>query len=88
MVLTVDRVDGEPGATMKLHNSVLMASNEEGLKTGSPFLENADVELEIMDHFRDRKITVFKMKRRKSNRCKQGHRQEKTRLKVKDIVFG
>ncbi len=87
-VFTVDRVDGEPGESLNLENSVLMAAGEDGVKTGTPTIENANVELEIMDHFRDRKVVVFKMKRRKSYRLKKGHRQEKTRLRVKDIMLG
>ena len=87
-VFTVDRVEAEPGASVKLEDCVLMASGDDGLKTGSPTVRNAMVELEVMDHFRDRKLVVFKMKRRKSHRRKQGHRQEMTRVRVKDIVLG
>ncbi len=87
-VLAVDRVEGEPGQSVQLENSVLMACGDDGVKTGDPVLPNANVELEIMEHYRDRKIVVFKMKRRKSYRNKQGHRQEMTRVKVKDIVLG
>ncbi len=86
-VFTVDRVEGEPGDTVALNNNVLMASGDNGVQTGNPTLENANIQAEIMEHFRDRKLVVFKMKRRKSYRRKHGHRQEKTRLRVKDIVL-
>ncbi len=87
-VLTVDRVNGDPGETVELQDCVLMANNDGEVSTGSPTVANARVETEIIDHFRDRKVVVFKMKRRKSYRRKQGHRQEKTRLRVKDIILG
>jgi large subunit ribosomal protein L21 len=45
----------------------------------------AKVELEVTEHLRAKKIVVFKMKRRKRYRVKQGHRQELTRVTVKDI---
>ena len=86
-VLTVDRVPGEPGESVNLENSVLFAQDENGVKTGSPTIDNTNVEMEIMEHFRDRKITVFKMKRRKSYRRKHGHRQDKTRLRINNITL-
>ena len=86
-ILTVDRVSGEPGESVNLENSVLLAQDENGVKTGSPTVADANVEMEIMEHFRERKITVFKMKRRKSYRRKHGHRQDKTRLKVNNITL-
>lgn len=86
-VLTVDRVEGEPGDSIQLENSVLMTSGDDGVKTGSPIIENARIELQIMEHFRDRKLIVFKMKRRKSYRRKQGHRQEKSKVLIKDIMI-
>jgi large subunit ribosomal protein L21 len=45
------------------------------------------VSLEIGDHLRGEKIVVFKMKRRKRYRRKHGHRQELTRVTVKDIAL-
>jgi len=86
-VLTVDRVSGDPGESINLENSILFAQDEDGEKTGSPTIDNTTVEMEILKHFRDRKITVFKMKRRKSYRRKHGHRQDKTLLRINNITL-
>ncbi|MBO7535022.1 MAG: bL21 family ribosomal protein, partial [Victivallales bacterium] len=46
------------------------------------------VKVEVKEHFRGPKLIAFKMKRRKRSRVKKGHRQEMTKLEVKDIVLG
>lgn len=85
MTFEVNRMAAEPGQTVTLEDSVLLAKNDEGLAVGDPVVKGANVELEVLEHFRGTKITVFKMKRRKRYRRKNGHRQELTRVKVKDI---
>ncbi len=87
MVLKVNRMAGDPGDTVTVADSVLLANDEGGLQTGTPILPGAKVELEILEHLRDRKVTVFKMKRRKRYRNKQGHRQELTKVKVAGITL-
>ena len=85
MVLELNRVPGSPGDTLTLDENVLMVSTDAGVQVGTPLIEGASVDLEIMEHFRGKKVIVFKMKRRKRCRCKQGHRQELTRVTVRDI---
>ncbi|MCF7853686.1 MAG: 50S ribosomal protein L21 [Candidatus Pacebacteria bacterium] len=86
--LAVNRMDAEPGETVTVKDGVLLAKNDDGLKVGSPRIDGATVELEVLEHFRGDKITVFKMKRRKRYRRKNGHRQEWTRVRVSDISLG
>ena len=84
-VLEIDRLAGNPGETITLAESVLMVSTDAGLTVGTPVVGDASVQLEILEHLRDDKIIVFKMKRRKRNRRKHGHRQALTRVRVKEI---
>jgi len=86
-VLDVNRMAGEPGTTVEVADSVLFAKDESQVKCGDPILKGAKVQLEIIEHYRGDKIVVFKMKRRKHYRRKHGHRQELTRVRVKDIVL-
>ncbi len=76
---------GEHGDVLTLNEDVLMLKNNSEANMGTPTVSGAAVDLEIVDHFRGKKIIVFKMKRRKRYRRKQGHRQELTRVRVKDI---
>ena len=86
--LDVNRMSAPEGETVTMKESVLLAKDDDGLKVGSPLVDGATVELEVLEHFRSNKITVFKMKRRKRYRRKNGHRQEMTRVRVKEINLG
>lgn len=87
-IINVNRMAADEGAKVVVEDSVLLAKDDQGLKTGAPVLSGAKVELEVLEHFRDKKVTVFKMKRRKRYRRKQGHRQDLTKVKVTDISLG
>jgi len=64
---------------------VLLVSKEDKVTVGSPVLENARVVAKITRHGRGPKIVVFKYKRRKGYRKKQGHRQDFTGVKITEI---
>ncbi len=80
----VSKLDAEAGSELSL-DKVLMAGEGEDLKVGTPYVDGAKVTCEVVDHGRDKKIIVFKKKRRKDYRKKQGHRQDFTTLKVTAI---
>ena len=81
----LEKLEGEIGA--KVTFDTVYAVGEEGgkLNVGTPVVAGAAVEGEIVDQFRGKKIIVFKMKRRKSYRRTQGHRQSLTRVKITAI---
>ncbi len=81
-VLKVEKLDAAAGDRLSI-DQVLMVSDENGsVKVGDPLVSNARVEVEVMEQGRDKKIVVFKYKRRKNYRRKQGHRQPFTKIKV------
>jgi large subunit ribosomal protein L21 len=82
-LLKVEKLDGTVGDTIEL-NEVLMVGGEE-VKIGTPLLPNAKVSAQIVEQGKDKKILVFKSKRRKNTRKKYGHRQPLTRLKITNI---
>jgi len=71
-------------------DTVLLAQKSAGddVMIGRPALKGASVAVEVLRHGKDEKIIVYKMKRRKGYRRKQGHRQKFTEVKVVDIEFG
>jgi large subunit ribosomal protein L21 len=83
-LLKVEKIGGETGDTVEL-NEVLMVADGENIEIGTPLLPNACVVGEIVKHGKARKIIVFKSKRRKGYRKKQGHRQTYTNLRIKEI---
>ncbi len=84
-VLKVEKLDGEKGEKILLTN-VLMIVDGETQNIGSPEIEGAAVEAEVIDQGRAKKIIVFKKKRRQNYRRKAGHRQDITILRVTDII--
>ena len=83
--LRIPKVDGEVGQTLEL-DRVLMIQADSGTTVGSPTVEGAKVVAEVLEQGRDRKIIVFKKKRRKRYTRKRGHRQPFTAIRVKEIV--
>ncbi|HRR06717.1 MAG TPA: 50S ribosomal protein L21, partial [Victivallales bacterium] len=74
-IIEINRIDAKKGEKIKI-NEVLAIINGNDLKSGNPFVSNAKVEAEVIEHIRGNKIIVFKFKRRKGYKRKQGHRQE------------
>lgn len=67
---------------------VLLASDGTSVQTGAPLLDGAAVTASIVKHGRDKKIVVFKFRRRKNYAKKQGHRQGFTEVRIQDIKLG
>ena len=86
-IFDVDRVDAEVGSSIVLDKNVLMIGDGDKVSIGKPLVEGAAVTVEVKEHLRGPKLIVFKMKRRKRYRVKKGHRQELTKLEVKEINF-
>lgn len=78
---------GDEGSSVEF-NEVLLGSDGEKVQTGVPTLSGAKVTGEIVRHARDKKIVVFKFKRRKNYAKKQGHRQDFTEVRINDITLG
>lgn len=66
--------------------NVLLLENDGKVEVGTPFVKNAAVNATVVDHGRDRKIIVFKKKKRKDYKVKRGHRQGYTTLQVESIA--
>ena len=82
--LRIEKIQGEVGAQVAF-DRVLMVSDGDDVKIGQPVLENAVVNGTIVEQGKGRKILVFKYKRRKRYRRKQGHRQLFTAVKIGTI---
>ena len=82
--LRVEKLDGNVGDNIDL-NDVLMVVSEGDVKIGQPVLENAKVVAKIAEQGKAKKIIVFKKKRRKGYRLRNGHRQSYTALKIEEI---
>ena len=85
--IRVPSLPGEAGSKVTF-SDVILGSDGDKTLVGVPALKGASVAGEIVKHGRDRKIVVFKMKRRKNYARKQGHRQGFTEVRINDISLG
>lgn len=85
-LVDVERLGGDVGATVTL-NEVLLVSGDGGdeASIGTPLVPQAQVTAEIVEQGLAKKIIVFKKKRRKGYKRKQGHRQMQTTLRITEI---
>ncbi|OGX19324.1 MAG: 50S ribosomal protein L21, partial [Omnitrophica WOR_2 bacterium RBG_13_44_8b] len=63
-------------------------SKDKQIEVGKPYLKSAKVIAVVLRHFKAKKAVSFKYRRRKSSHWSKGHRQQLTRLKIKDIELG
>lgn len=66
-------------------DKVLLAGDENGLKIGTPILQDIKIVAEVAEQGRDKKITVLKYKNKTRYRVKRGHRQPYTKVKITEI---
>jgi len=83
-VLRVEKIPGEVGSPVSF-DKVLMFSDGENVNIGRPVLDNVAVKGHIVEQGKNKKIIVFKYKRRKRYRRKLGHRQQYTAIKIDSI---
>ena len=82
--LYVHRLDAKEGAKVSFEN-VLLLDNGKKLLVGTPNVKGASVEAKVLKHLKDDKVIVFKKKRRKGYRVKNGHRQALTEIVIEKV---
>ena len=83
----LDRCHAEVNDVLTI-DKVLLIKDGKDLQVGKPYLEDAKVEIKVLEHRRGPKIIVYKMRPKKKTRRKNGHRQELTRVLVQSISIG
>jgi large subunit ribosomal protein L21 len=83
-VIAIEKINGDKGDAV-VFDQVLMVEKEGDIRIGRPVLEGAKVVGEILAQTKAAKLIVFKMKKRKGYHKKNGHRQQLTSMKIKEI---
>lgn len=84
-VLKIDKVGSEIGDKLEFDKVMMVGGNSE-VKIGSPYLDGIKVEAIVESQMRDKKVVVFKYKKRKNYRRTKGHKQSYTLVKVTEIA--
>ncbi len=86
-VLTIEKLPAVAGDTVTF-DEVLMVGAEGDVTIGAPLVDGASVVAELVEQKRDKKIVIFKKKRRQNYRRKNGHRQHLSVVRITDILTG
>ena len=81
--LNLDYFEAEPKSQIELEE--VLAVNDGEMKVGAPYLKGAKVVLEVITSGKDKKVVIFKKRRRKDSKRKRGFRRQYTRVKVASI---
>lgn len=84
-VLQVPRQDGKKGDKLEIPE-VLLVNQGDDTKVGTPFVDGAKIQAELIGHGQADKIRIYKYKRRTKYRKTQGHRQDYSEVKINKIV--
>ena len=82
--LYVNRIDAKEGSKVSFDN-VLLIDDGKKVQVGKPALSGTSVEAKVVSHIKDDKVIVFKKKRRKGYKVKNGHRQPITEIIIQGI---
>ena len=85
--LQIERLEGNPGDRIAF-TDVLMVANGESIDIGAPYVAGATVVAEIASHDRGPHLIIFKKRRRKHYRRRNGHRQDHTSVTIREILLG
>ncbi len=83
--VSIERVMSEVGETITLDQIMLLADGD-NVTVGTPLVEGATVSAKVTEQMRDKKVIIFKKKRRQNYRRKKGHRQYLTVIEITDIA--
>ena len=82
--LKIEKIEGDVGQTVNF-DKILLVQSDDAVKIGSPYVEGASVQSQILAQQRHRKVIVYKYKRRKGYDKKRGHRQYFTKVRITNI---
>jgi large subunit ribosomal protein L21 len=85
-LIEVEKQDALVGKEITL-DKVLLACQEKKVSIGQPYLKDASIKAEVLAQIKGKKLISFKYRRRKASHWKKGHRQQLTRLKIKEILL-
>ena len=84
-ILKIEKLTGSKPETKIEFNEILAYGDDKSIEVGSPIVEGAKVEADLVKNGKDRTILIFKKRRRHNSRRKNGHRQEYSMIRINKI---
>ena len=85
-IISVEKLEAEVGKALTI-KEVLAVGKDDGIIVGTPYVEGAAVEAEVLEEGKAKKVVIYKYKAKKDSKKKQGHSQPFTKLQIKSIAF-
>jgi large subunit ribosomal protein L21 len=85
--IRIPSLPAEPGQVVTFEHVLVAGDGEDKVLVGSPVVDGVSVRAEVIRHGRTKKLIVFKRKRRKNYRRKQGHRQGFTEIRIDEVAL-
>jgi large subunit ribosomal protein L21 len=84
-IVYVDRQDKSVDDKIKIDRILLVSDDKGKVNVGTPVVDGAKVEATVLDHVKADKVIVFKKKRRKGYKVRNGHRQQLTQIRIDKV---
>ena len=84
-ILKIEKLENDKTKNKIEFNEILAYGDDKTIEVGSPLVQGAKVEAELLKNGKNRTILIFKKRRRKNSRRKNGHRQQYSLIKIKKI---
>lgn len=86
-VIAIDLIEKKSDDIIEFGNVLLLKKDEKDIQIGTPYIKNAKVSAKVIENKKDKKILVFKFKKRKNEKKLKGHRQRYTIIKIESITI-
>lgn len=83
--IKVEKLEANEGDIITIKNVLFIQKDNGEILIGKPNIENVEIKAEVLKNYKDDKVIIFKKRRRKNSKRKNGHRQFKTELKISNI---
>ena len=80
--IKVEKIEANEGDEIELNDVLFLEQDDGKILVGKPNLDNVKVKAKVLKNYKDDKVIIFKKRRRKNSRRKNGHRQPLTELKI------
>ena len=84
-ILKIEKLGNDKTKSKIEFNEILAYGDDKTIEVGSPFVQGAKVEAELLKNGKNRTVLIFKKRRRKNSRRKNGHRQQYSLIKINKI---
>ena len=86
-VIKLEKFEAKKDDIIKIDNVLICGDDQGNTTVGNPYVKNASVSLKVIDTIKEKKVLIFKKKRRHNYRRKLGHRQNLVLLRVTNIIL-